>query len=121
MSENYKLQSREDEAEALSGAASERFKLAIVESNVLASREKSLASLHKNTSQLVNAVMKLAQSDIDLWITVIQKSNFQPSVTSSQILQQILRLNLASQDDALRMMTYGAHLKIAAFARMQKR
>jgi hypothetical protein len=66
--------------------------------------------------------MKLVPSDIELWISAIQTLNLQPSTTtSSHILQQILRLNLASQDDVLRMMPYAAHLKVAAFARMQKR
>ena len=121
LSENYKLQSRDDEAEALSGAASERFKFAITDSKMLALKETPLAaSLHKKDSPR-GAVMKLVPSDIDIWINVIQQLNLQPTTASSYILQQLLRLNLVSQDDALRMMPYAAHLKIAAFARAQKR
>ncbi len=121
MSKNYKLQCRDDEAEALSGAASERFKIGITESNLLALSETPLvASLHRHDSPR-GAVMKLVPSDIDIWIKVIQQLNLQPNTASSYIMQQLLRLNLVSQDDALRMMPYAAHLKIAAFSRTQKR
>lgn len=80
-----------------------------------------MANHFKSGSPRTDAVMKLVPSDIELWINAIQTLNLQPSTTSSHILQQILRLNLASQDDVLRMMPYAAHLKVAAFARMQKR
>lgn len=122
MSENYAIQSREDEAEALSGAASERLRLELVKTDTFTSRDKQLAKFHENASHLrVDTVDKLLPSDIDLWFNVIHKLSLPPSVTSSSILQSILQLNLASPDDALRMRPYATHLKVAAFARMQKR
>jgi hypothetical protein len=121
LSQNYQLQCRDDESEALSGAASERFKIAITESNLLALSETPLvASLHRHDFPR-GAVMKLVPSDIDIWIKVIQQLNLQPNTASSYIMQQLLQLNLVSQDDALRMMPYAAHLKIAAFSQAQKR
>ena len=121
LSENYALQGREDEAEALSSTASERFKLTAAELNISASSiDMKRTGFHKNATPEEGAV-KLLPADIDLWFNVIQSQNFQANVASSQILQRMLQLNLTSREDALRMQPYAAHLKVAAFSRLQKR
>ncbi len=115
------LQNRGDEAEALSGAASERFKFAMLDSDLLASKRTPLAILHHHASPRPDAVMKLLPADVEIWTSTIQALNLQSDATSTHILQQMLRLDLVSHDDALRMMHYATHLKVAAFARIQKR
>jgi hypothetical protein len=123
LSENYAIQSREDEAEALSGAASERLKIALANSDAPTTRDDPLAKLNKKSlQQKENIVLKqLVPSDVELWFNTIQKLNLQPTVASSDILQCILRMNLAPPDEVSRMLPYATHLKIAAFARIQKR
>jgi hypothetical protein len=121
LSEIYVLQNRVDEAEALSGAASERFKFALLESDILTSKKTTLTTLHHHASHRPDAVVKLLPSDIEIWISTIQALNLQSDATSAHILQQMLQLDLISPDDALRMMHYATHLKVAAFARIQKR
>ena len=121
MSENSALQDREDEAEALSSVASERFKLTSVEFNLSSSIEIKRTGFHQKAAPEEGAVVKLLPSDIDLWFNVIQSQNFQANVASSQILQRMLQLNLTSREDALRMQPYSTHLKVAAFARLQRR
>jgi hypothetical protein len=122
LSKNYAIQSREDESEALSGAASERLKLALAKSDAPTPRLNLLANVHlKGSQQKADSVVKLAQSDVDLWVHVIQNLNLQPSDTSSDILQHILQMNIASPDEITRMLPYATHLKVAAFAQRQKR
>jgi hypothetical protein len=121
LSENYAIQSREDEAEALSSMAYERLRLSLEKSDASKSGDVPLAKLNQKRSlQKASAIVKLAPSDVELWLSVIRKLNLLQSVTSSAILQHILQMNLASPDEVTRMLPYATHLKVAAFARMHK-
>jgi len=109
-------------AEALSNLISERFKLTSAEFNLSSCTEIKWAGFQQKAAPEEGAVAEHLRSGIGFWFNVHSKPEFsnkirkQPNYAAKFAADSSFKRRCAAY-----MQRYSAHLKVAAFARLQRR